>query len=281
MPLTLITDHPAWSDGPHGQRVRLVAYQGAPWYAVCSPTQALTLRPLGAGGDGQGPPVLSVASDVLPTARTATTLVKWLAWLGTVQRLTNPCLWDAITTAILRQVVRAEQARRVYRAWCQEHGPTVPAPAGRLSLCPDPDTVLGLSEEQFAATGTAFHRTALRAAARAYREHHRTWERLSADDLVKALQEVPRIGPWTAAAAAADYTGDFAVYPHGDLAVRTWARRADPEHPFPDGERAFSAYWRRLANEDRTRLHALTLFTLTWGNHVRTAQPGDTAHPPV
>ncbi|MEU7261011.1 hypothetical protein AB0B21_35200 [Streptomyces rimosus] len=141
--------------------------------------------------------------------------------------------------------------------------------------------MLRLNDQQFAQVGTAFHRTALRAAAAAYRAHHHTWEHLSPDDLVKALREVPRIGPWTAAAAAANYCGDFAVYPHGDLAVRTWARRVAPDHPFPDGERAFNAYWRRLANEDRTHLHALTLLTLTWGSHVRTAQPGDAPHPPA
>ncbi len=38
-----------------------------------------------------------------------------------------------------------------------------------------------------------------------------------------------------------------------------------PTTPFPNGERAFNAYWRRLADEDRTHLHALTLFTLTGG----------------
>ncbi|WP_063759441.1 MULTISPECIES: DNA glycosylase family protein [Streptomyces] len=280
MTFTLITDHPAWHE-PHGQRVRLVEYQGAPWLAVCSSDQALTLRPAAAAGYGQRPPLLTVTSSTLPAPRTAAPLVQQLASLGTVQRLTNPSLWDAITTAILRQVVRADQARRVYRTWCQEHGPAVPTPAGAMSLCPAPETVLDLSDQQFAQTGTTFHRTALRAAAAAYRDHHHTWKHLGPDDLVKALQEVPRIGPWTAAAAAADYTGDFAVYPHGDLAVRTWARRAAPDHPFPDGERAFSAYWRRLANEDRTHLHALTLFTLTWGSHVRTAQPGDTPHPPA
>ncbi|WP_234440434.1 hypothetical protein [Streptomyces rimosus] len=281
MALTLITDHPAWMDGPHGTRVRLVAYQGSPWLAVCSPAQALTLRLVGAEGDGQSPPVLSVAPSILPASRTAATLVQCLASLGTVQRLTNPSLWDAITTAILRQVVRADQARRVYRSWCQVHGPAVPAESSVLPPCPDPETVLSLCDRQFTEANTTFHRTALRAAAAAYRARHHTWEQLSPDDLVKALQEVPRIGPWTAAAAAADYTGDFAVYPHGDLAVRTWARRADPDHSFPDGEHAFSAYWRRLANEDRTALHALTLFTLTWGSHVRTARPGDISYPPA
>ncbi|MBB0228544.1 hypothetical protein FOE67_03220 [Streptomyces calidiresistens] len=182
----------------------------------------------------------------------------------------NPWLWDAITTAILRQVVRAEQARKVYRRWCATHGRTLRTPAGALSLAPDPVTVLALTDEAFATTGTKFHRTALRAAASAYMLRHEEWEQLPADDLVKVLEEVERIGPWTASAAAADYTGDFSVYPHGDLAVRTWAHRAAPDLTLPEGDRAFAAQWRRWADNDRNRLHTLTLFTLTWGNHART-----------
>ncbi|MFJ8731235.1 hypothetical protein [Streptomyces bauhiniae] len=48
--------------------------------------------------------------------------------------------------------------------------------------------------------------------------------------MATALTGIPRIGPWTA--AAADYTGDFSVYPHDDLAVRTWAEDR-PTYPWP------------------------------------------------
>jgi DNA-3-methyladenine glycosylase II len=131
--------------------------------------------------------------------------------------------------------------------------------------------VLTLPDEAFRAIGAAFHRTALQAAATAYQEHAEEWKGLAPDDLVKALDDIPRVGPWTASAATADFTGDFSVYPHGDLAVRTWARRAAPDAALPDDERAFAAAWQRSA-PDRPQLHALTLFTLAWGTHARTAE---------
>ncbi|MFD5558584.1 hypothetical protein ACFWIA_32725 [Streptomyces sp. NPDC127068] len=86
--------------------------------------------------------------------------------------------------------------------------------------------------------------------------------------MVKALQEVSGIGPWTAACAAADFTGDYSVYPHGDLAVRTWARKAAPTALLPDDPREFETAWGRWA-PDRPQLHALTTHTLAWGIHAR------------
>ncbi|MEE1929683.1 hypothetical protein V1J52_16065 [Streptomyces sp. TRM 70351] len=269
---TLTTDHPGWIAGSMGEPVRLVVHDDAPWLAAWQPAAGLLLRPLAlAEADGAAPPPAPrTTPQHLPDGSDAAPLVRRLVTLGTVQRLTNPSLWDAITTAILRQVVRAEQARKVHRRFSAAHGRTFDTPAGRLSLVPGPEVVLDLPDEAFAETGTAFHRTALRAAAAAYLEDGPEWAQLAPEDLVKALDEVRRIGPWTASAAAADYTGDFSVYPHGDLAVRTWASRAAPGVPFPDSDRAFANRWRRLADDDRRQLHALTLFALTWGSHART-----------
>lgn len=269
MTTTLATDHPGWLTGLTGEPVRLVIHHNVPWLAHWQPAVGLVLRPLGSD-NATAPPTPHTAPHALPTTSGAVSVAQRFATLGTVHRLTNPSLWDAVTTAILRQVVRAEQARKVHRRWCLTHGRAIETPAGPLSLVPDPETVLALPDEAFGEAGTAFHRSALRAAAAAYGEHHDMWEQFTPEGLVKALIEVPRIGPWTASAAAADYTGDFSIYPHGDLAVRTWARRALPSYPFPDTDREFTAHWRHLADEDRTQLHALTLFALTWGNHART-----------
>jgi DNA-3-methyladenine glycosylase II len=45
----------------------------------------------------------------------ATELAGPLRRLGPVARFANPSLWDAIATAVIRQVVRADQARAQYR----------------------------------------------------------------------------------------------------------------------------------------------------------------------
>ncbi|MFB9505180.1 hypothetical protein ACFFS2_08005 [Streptomyces aurantiacus] len=190
--------------------------------------------------------------------------------LGATQRLANPSLWDAITTAILRQVVRADQARKLYRTWCGAYGKTVDGPFGALAVSPTAGEVLALAEHRFADIGARFHRPTLQAAAATYERHHAEWEQLDVGDLVSALISIPRIGPWTAAAAAADYTGDFSIYPHDDLAVRTWAAKIAPAHPWPDKkDKSFGPMWTGWADTDRTALHSLTLSTLTWGAHAR------------
>lgn len=276
MSTTIITEHPGWHETDRGEALRVVEHQGAVWLAHWR-GDGLIIHSVGdAPGSAQAdpPPVALTSSEDLPRDLEAAPLVGRLASLGTVARLTNPSLWDAITTALLRQVVRAGQAKKVYRDYCAAYGRTIETFAGSSALVPDADTVLSLTDRQFTAVGAAFNRTALRAAAEAYLGNGERWRTLEADRLTKDLIEVPRIGPWTAAAASADYTGDFSVYPHGDLAVRTWARKAAPASlELPSTEREFEGLWHRWAPDSHV-LHALTLFTLTWGSHVRNAQHG-------
>jgi DNA-3-methyladenine glycosylase II len=207
-----------------------------------------------------GPPAIdtydpAVLNDIpIPTGlRTA------LHQLGPVQRLREPCLWDALATAIIRQVIRAEQARTMHRSFRYTFGGT----AGPTRLLPAPEQVLALTTEDFARIGMAFKRGPLQAAAAAYLDHPE-WADLAPDVLVKEVQTVPRIGPWTAAAAIADHTGDFSFYPYADLAVRRWAAAADPAIAWPSDEPGFAAYWQDLAGP---HLSALTALTLAWGDH--------------
>jgi DNA-3-methyladenine glycosylase II len=81
----------------------------------------------------------SAAGDVPELARA-------LGSLGRVARFRNPSLWDAVGTAIIRQVVRAAQAQAQYRALCAAHG--TPVRCGKMTgwLFPSPETVLGLGD---------------------------------------------------------------------------------------------------------------------------------------
>jgi 3-methyladenine DNA glycosylase/8-oxoguanine DNA glycosylase len=259
-------DHPGWITVATEHPSRLVRTSTGVFAATWTGTQ-VSLRSLH-GSEDQRPAALTVDAAHLPP-RTPPQLADQLRQLGTVHRLANPWLWDAITTAILRQVVRAAQARALYQRWCHTHGMSLTDGHGMLALPPGPESVLTLPEPAFTETGTAFHRTALQAAARAYLEHAAAWSILPPAELAAALDAVPRIGPWTARAAAADFTGDFSIYPHGDLAVRTWATRAAPEQPWPARDREFETEWRALADTTH-QLHALTLLTLTWGSNART-----------
>jgi len=267
---TLLTDHPAWTVQPDGTTARLVTSETGTWYAAWDGA-AVAMTPLD-GVSSPAPAATVTAAKDLPT-RAPGALTTALAGLGTVHRLPSPTLWEAITSGLLRKIIRAEQAKALYQRWAAAYGPAYTTAAGTMHTVPAPRAVLALSDEEFRAVGAMLHRKALPAAATTYLEHGDTWAELPAEDLVKALQQVSGIGPWTAACAAADFTGDYSVYPHGDLAVRTWAAKAAPGFVFLDSPAAFEAQWGRWA-PDRHELHALTTYTLAWGIHARPAVTG-------
>ncbi|MBL7622446.1 MULTISPECIES: hypothetical protein [unclassified Frankia] len=254
-----MTEYPAWLPTDTGVR-RVLSLPGGPVLAEVS-GDVLTLTALGASDVEPAADVFGLADGA---AGDVPELAKQLADLGQVGRLRNPSLWEALGTAILRQVIRAGQSKKLYRLLCATHGEQVALPDGSFyGLFPSAEAILGLTDVQFTELGLAFKRPALSAAATAYLEHGATWDRLSWPALVDELQSVRRIGPWTAGAAVADYTNDWGLYPYVDLAVRTWAGRAAPAHHWFHNERAFGTQWRHLAGE---HLSALTLLTLAWGS---------------
>ncbi|MDQ0798207.1 hypothetical protein [Streptomyces sp. B1I3] len=263
----LTTDHPAWTESASGDRARAVRTASGLW-VLSWDRDGLHMRCV-EGTEDVKPVSVTTNPDCLPSS-VPSGLRVGVERLGASQRLANPWLWDAITTAILRQVVRAGQARKLYREWCKAYGTTVDSPFGELATAPTAQQVLALADEQFDEVGAKFHRSVLRAAAEHYELHAAGWSGMKAPDLAAALTTVPRIGPWAAAAAATDFTGDFSVYPHDDLAVRTWAGQIAPHYPWPDKkDKAFGPLWTGWAGPDRTALHTLTLSTLTWGSHAR------------
>ncbi|MBT8228526.1 MAG: hypothetical protein HKP61_00865 [Dactylosporangium sp.] len=177
-------------------------------------------------------------------------------------RVRNIDLWDALATAIIRQVIRANQARLMYQRFCRAHGEAVPTPWGTRHLIPTAEVVAKLPTLAFATLGMAFKARALVAAAEAAMACQDSWQHLTPIELVTQLQRIPRVGPWTAGATVADYSGDFSLYPYADLAVRTWARRAAPAIDWPGDEPMFGAYWRRHTGR---HLSDLTLLVLAWG----------------
>lgn len=260
----MMLDHPGWLTAEDGTAFRAVRAAAEVWTAVVTPAGRrlhLTAPP----GARPAPVV-----DVVDPASLAGEhpLVEVLRQAGPVARLRNPDLWDALVTSIIRQVIRAGQARALYRAFCTRHGEPATTPAGTAWLVPTPRTVLGLTDTEFTHLGMAFKRGALRAAAAAYLDHGPDWTRLPAAILLADVQQVPRVGRWTAGATVADHSNDFSLYPFADLAVRTWASRLVPDHPWPDNEPGFGRYWRDSAG---AQLSAWTLLTLASGaRHAHT-----------
>jgi DNA-3-methyladenine glycosylase II len=210
-------------------------------------------------GAGDAP----VADVIDPAALTGpTAMVASLCTAGRVTRWRNPDLWDALATAIVRQVIRAGQARKLCRAFSRAYGEPVSTPCGQTWLVPTPETVLMLPDIEFARLGMAFKARPLRATAETFLELGAKWAELDPAALVTEVQAVPRVGPWTAGTAVADLTNDYALYPFADLAVRTWAQRLAPQRCWPDTEPEFAQAWARLAED---QLSDWTLLTLAWG----------------
>ncbi|MFC4009618.1 hypothetical protein ACFOY2_20495 [Nonomuraea purpurea] len=252
--MSWMLDHPSWN--LHPQPTRAMRTPTAIWLIKAT----TTYDPILLHGEGAAPRLEIYDPATLAELPLPAGLAHSLQGLNPIRRVTNADLWDALATAIIRQVIRAAQARTLYRALLDARG----QPVDQAYLPPTAEQILAMTDQEFADLGMAFKHRPLQAAADAYLRHRDEWAAMPADALVKALQSVPRIGPWTAGAAVADHTGDFSLYPYDDLAVRTWARRADPASAWPHDELAFAARWRELAGP---HLSTLTALTLSWGDH--------------
>jgi hypothetical protein len=130
---SVMTDHPSWLSTDNGAAYRAVRCGNAVW--------SLTVTPADGGGRHTGAHRVSGVSDapmldvIDPAALTGSTaMVASLCAAGTVARWRNPDLWDALATAIVRQVIRAGQARKLYRAFNQAYGESVSTPAGDRAM---------------------------------------------------------------------------------------------------------------------------------------------------
>ncbi|WP_320064986.1 hypothetical protein [Micromonospora sp. RTGN7] len=255
----LMTDHPAWHSDGFRQARALRLDADTVWLVEVRGRKASTVL---VRGDSPLPAV-DVFTPPAAARPQAAPIHAPLAMLGSVGRLRNPSLWEALATAIIRQVIRAGQARKLHRDFCRRFGDRV-APSDEMDIhtFPSPERVLTLSDDDFTESGMAFKRRPLRHAATAFLAHDGSWSELSPSVLVKELQTIPGIGPWSAGAAVADWSNDWSLYPYGDLAVRTWARRANPDHPWPADEPSFARTWRRVTGE---HLGTYTLLTLALG----------------
>ncbi|HEY4004008.1 MAG TPA: hypothetical protein VGM60_02315 [Pseudonocardia sp.] len=258
---SVMAEHPGWSRDASGTVYRVVRSDASVWLltGISDRRGRVETRAELVSGAGAAP-----TSDVADPAELVgpTEMVAPLRESGVVARWRNPNLWDAISTAIVRQVVRAGQARNLYRRFCQAHGELIATRFGPSWLFPDPAVVLELPDSAFTEARMAFKRRPLQAAALAMLESGSKWSKLDPMVLIDELRSVTRIGPWTARASVADFCGDFALYPVGDLAVRTWATRLAPGRAWPEDEPAFARAWTKLSGD---QLCLWTLLTLAWG----------------
>ncbi|AUA16508.1 hypothetical protein GTZ89_17045 [Streptomyces sp. SID8382] len=262
---SLCTDHPGWTDTESGRPYRMLSNErGSTWMASWD-GHALDFMPM--TGNGSLPDLTYTHRHRLPQAAPRQ-LTNALSTLGTLIRISNPSLWDALCAAILRQGQSAPHAgRQLYRRLCTLYGPALESPLGTLHLAPTPKMLLSLPDHAFHKAKAAVAQASLRSAAHAYLTHADSWKQLKGRKLVTALRSIHRIGTWTAAAAAADYRGDFTLYPLHDFTLRSCAHNAAPDAGLPVEEEPFARQWTAWATTPG-QLRTLTLATLAFGSHA-------------
>jgi DNA-3-methyladenine glycosylase II len=281
----MMLDHPAWLTGEDGRARRAFRSAGAVWSMVCTPRSAdgrHDVEIVRAAGETNVPPVVDVIDS--RGLRGDGTACAALRADGPVGRVRNPDIWEALGTSIIRQVIRAAQARKLYRAFCEIHGERVDTAAGPVFLFPTPETVLALSDDEFAGLGMKFFRVALRNAADAFFKAGDEWATLSPAELVRAVQAPRRIGPWTAGATVRTWAGHLAPsvsWPPSPTSPTTTASiRSPTSPPRPNTSSAGpGARWpARSCPSGRCRWVGFNLLAPTYEISARIAERLDRAH---
>jgi len=263
MSYLLLTDHPGWTLQPNGSVGRLLITPTGTRYAKWS-GKAVKFTALDLAATTSAiPQVESTEYAELPSDLPEQ-VTRSLSRSSTVLRLRNPDLWDAITSQLLRQTMRAPHPHAAYRNWAITHGRRYPTPDGLVFAIPRPEYVSDLLPSHGRpASGAETVLRYLAQAATAYRQHHTQWQGMGAHELANALRELAGFGARSAARAAADFTGDFSVYTPSDPALRVWAAG----NLLPTSEREFTALWQTWTPTLRQR-HALAVFVLALNNRA-------------
>jgi 3-methyladenine DNA glycosylase/8-oxoguanine DNA glycosylase len=105
---------------------------------------------------------------------------------------------EVLASTILEQKVTGLEARRAWRGLVRRHGEPAPGPGG-LWVAPDPATIAALPYHALHPLGVERRRAAT--VVRAHRRPDRLarLDRVDAATARRVLQEIPGIGPWTAA----------------------------------------------------------------------------------
>lgn len=175
----------------------------------------------------------------------------------TAVRWATADLWEAIVAAIVRQLIRAPQARLLYGHLCglrsnDEYCGVLP---------PTPTDILETSAEQFYARGLKFQYPKLLAAARRW-PHLESLGLSDTEYLEHELERVPGLGPWSIQIIISDVTNDFSHYPHDDAAIRSAANACWPTEDLPSSPNEFRDAWRCFCGPN---LSAMTIHALAFG----------------
>lgn len=240
--LVFLTDHPSWKDRQDGQ-VR--AWKDPVGRILFVNTTSDT--PTRDTVSQEWPKV--VGSALLPGSCKDNNprIRKVLRWPTTD-------LWEAIASGVIRQVIRANQARSLYQIAARNFGETV---TPDYNFFPRPEQLLTIPASKFAALGLAFQYPKLYSAAEFYLEMEP--QNQSLELLSEQLREIPGIGPWSRGVILSDISNDFSWYPYDDLAVRKGAQNLWPNAGFSNNGTEFAKQWEDFTQGELANLTAVAL----------------------
>jgi DNA-3-methyladenine glycosylase II len=179
-----------------------------------------------------------------------------LARLSPLTRLGTPTVWEAVATAVIRQVVHRDQAKASFRRVCEMFGEPVLVAGNVRHAFPSKEAVVSVGVQELRGASVGFKARTLCTLARWCLD---TREHLDADELRTALLGIRGIGPWTASVAVCDRFSDFTFYPVDDLAVRAHARLRWPHHAWPKHPAEFAEAWRQQTAPYSAQITAFVL----------------------
>ncbi|KIA61359.1 hypothetical protein [Nocardia vulneris] len=277
---TVMLDHPGWNRSEDGRahrvltdnhhRISIVTAEDLPQtlFINCQPADA---RPV----------PITVGYFDPATLTGPLTLTAPLRALGTVTRLANPDLWDALGAALLGQFLTPKHLQRFYYRLCCTYGRRIHTPDGNTGwLFPRPDVIAALGREDVTDLLVRVKLPALQLAADAYLRHGEQWRELlgsgaPAVKLVEAITKVmPQLDRTAIARAVADHSNDFTVYPI-DTTLRSSVCRLSTRHSWPVDDADFHTEWQAMTGEQQS---VWTLLALAAGTDccVRTPTPAVT-----
>jgi hypothetical protein len=246
-----------WTHGRSGYCHRIFANRhGMKWLATWGDCR-LGLHPIDGCTEDSDLPKITYTDLPRLLGQAPIPIVRSLASLGTVMRISTLCLWEALSTAVIMQGMPATTGRA--RQWCRLYGARYPTPEGPFRTAPGAEFALRLSHRGFTDAGIG-HDTAriLRSAADAYLDHTDVWSGYSGERIVSVLRHIPGLTLPTAATAAVDYTGDGSCYPLAS-ALDGWISQA-PANGHEQAPRLREAVETWAFTPERR--HALTLAIL-------------------
>lgn len=171
--------------------------------------------------------------------------------LSPLVQISSPSLAEALIKAIIRQVISAEQARKVLHRFVTTFGASFEVEGVRSYDFPPLEKIVQLPISELIACGLGFKAKVVQHVSRVLLEEELEQRILTLPvaEAITLLQSIKGVGEWTSHITALDFMQDLSMYPYNDLAVRKWARVFWPEVTWPDQPAAFATTWEQANSE--------------------------------